>query len=50
VIWGFLVEDSSLFLKYFMEKLTRKLNTFQSSQKQIEIFISFMRKGPNKEV
>ena len=24
VIWSFLVEDSNLFLKYFMEKLTRE--------------------------
>ena len=46
VIWSFLVEDSNLFLKYFMEKLTR--------ERQDEMFqvvrslVRFMAHLPNQ--
>ena len=38
VIWNFLVEDSNLFLKYFMEKLTRE---DQDEMFQVNLKIGF---------
>ena len=39
VIWSFLVEDSNLFLKYFMEKLTR-----ENQEEMFQIIRNLIRK------
>ena len=41
VIWSFLVEDSNLFLKYFMEKLTRDKQVLLIIAIIIGLFIDF---------
>ena len=40
VIWSFLVEDSNMFLKYFMEKLTR-----DNQEEMFQIIRNLIRKG-----
>ena len=40
VIWSFLVEDSNLFLKYFMEKLTR-----DNQEEMFQIIRNLIRDG-----
>ena len=40
VIWSFLVEDSNMFLKYFMEKLTR-----ENQEEMFQIIRNLIRKG-----
>ena len=46
VIWSFLVEDSNLFLKYFMEKLTR--DNQEEMFQIIRSLIRFIPQLPNQ--